>query len=107
MRPLNTLDLLASSFSAAMTYKTRAAIGFTREFGIRFRLTEIPVDYSVTNFVYFQPAVMRSLFKFSDVCAAEHRVWLTPKESIYRNAHPWVLAPDTAPKCPAATGILG
>jgi len=81
-----------------MTYKTRAAIvdavGFNREFDIRFRLTEIPVGYPVISFVDFQPAVMLALFDFAAGCAARHGVWLTRQGSIHRNTHPQVLAPE-------------
>lgn len=103
--PVNTLDLLASSFSAAMTYKTRAAIldaiGFSREFNIHFRLTEIPVDYPITSFVDFRPASMHSLFNYAANCALENLVWLTPQQSIEHNTHPHPVSAAEVPACPA------
>ncbi len=86
--PISTLAMLTRSFSAGMTYQTRQAIlgtiQLTRQLGMRFRLTSIPVDYPVGTIVDFSPKFMRGLFAYGERCAASGRLWLTPEQSIQR-----------------------
>lgn len=104
--PISTVAVLTRSFSAGMTYKTREAIidtiNLTGRLGMKFRLTEIPVDFPVSTVVDFSPKFMRKLFDYGERCAAEGRIWITPEQSIKRNmdAHRQSAAADTA--CPGA-----
>ena len=104
--PISTMAVLTRSFSAGMTYKTRGAIidtiNLTGRLGMKFRLTEIPVDFPVSTVVDFSPKFMRTLFDFGERCAAEGRIWITPEQSIKRNigARRQSTAADSA--CPGA-----
>ena len=105
--PVKTLDVLASSFLASMTYRTREAIvdtaGLTRHFGVHFDLTEIPADYPLDSFVDFDPAHMRALFHFGERCAAQGQLWLSPEESIRNNLRARPVPLGNTPICSAAT----
>lgn len=104
--PFKTLDVLASSFLASMTYRTREAIvdtaGLTRHFGVHFDLTEIPADYPLDSFVDFDPTHMRALFHFGERCAAHGQLWLSPEESIRNNLRARPAPQGKTPVCPAA-----
>lgn len=87
----NTVDIVSNALAAELTYKTRETIvdniAASARMGIQFQLTEIPVDYPLTNFVDFDEARMRKLFDYAADCASRRRVWMTPAESIRRNMH--------------------
>lgn len=104
--PIRTLEVLTRSFSAGMTYKTREAIidtiNLTGRLGMKFRLTEIPVDFPVSTVVDFSPRFMRSLFDYGERCAAAGRVWITPEQSIKRNMAARVQSTAANTACPGA-----
>jgi predicted acylesterase/phospholipase RssA len=90
--PYNTLDVLARSFTAELTYKTREALvltlAFTRKRDMQFHLTAIPVDYPFRSFVDFEPSHMRALFDFGAGCAARGLLWVSAEQSLRRNVDP-------------------
>lgn len=104
--PLKTTALLKSSFSAGMTYKTRETIAdtiaFTKRLGMRFRLTEVPVDYPLEGFMDFRPRHMQALFDYAADCAARGLLWLTPAQSIRRNMTPVRATGNHHTACPAS-----
>jgi hypothetical protein len=103
---LNTLDVLAGSFEAGLTYRTREAVaitaGLARQLGMRLRMTEIPADYPVTSFVNFDAEPMHALFDFGARCSAEGQLWLSPEQSIEINMRPSAAPAASVPLCPAA-----
>ena len=104
--PVNTMELLTRSFSAEMTYKMREAIaeniGFARQLGMVFRITEVPVDYPLASFSDFDAKPMRALFAYAASCAERGQLWITPQESIRRNMHPEPLDGVSERQCPGA-----
>lgn len=103
----NTVDILSNALAAEMTYKTRGAImdniAATKRLGMKFYLTEIPVDYPQASFIDFNQAHMLALFNYAADCAARGLVWMSPVQSIRRNmGRRRVGASDDLPACPAA-----
>jgi len=107
--PINTFAVLARSFSAGMTYKTRESIidtiNLTNRLGMHFRLTEIPADFPGASVVNFDPRFMRKLFAYGERCAKQGLLWITPQQSIKRNnsASPAAATPTA---CPGATAEM-
>lgn len=102
----NTLDIIADSLAAEMTYKTREAIvdniAAAKRLGMTLHLTEIPVDYPQPSFIDFDQPHMQALFDYAADCAAKGVVWMTPAQSILRNMGSHPVAPNTsATACPA------
>lgn len=89
---VNTPQILASSLSAGMTYRTREAIAdaveLSRQLDMTLRLTEIPIGYPRESSVDFRSTYMQSLFKYGSDCAAAGTLWVTPEQSIRRNGRP-------------------
>jgi len=104
--PVNALEIISGSFAAETTYKTREAIidniAAASRLGMKFHLTEIPVDYPQANFIDFDPQRMQTLFDYAAECAAHGRLWLTPGQSIQRNMHPQPASTSQSPDCPVA-----
>lgn len=102
--PVKTLPLLISSFGAGLTYKTREAIAETiaisRQLGIHFLMTSIPVDYPETSFIDFNPANMRALFNYAADCAEQGKLWVTPEQGLRRNLMAHSVPPEGPPSCP-------
>lgn len=102
--PLKTLPLLISGFGAALTFKTREAIaetiGITRQLGIRFLMTSIPVDYPENSFIDFNASNMRALFNYAANCAQQGKLWVTPEQGLRRNLMAHSVPPDGPPSCP-------
>ena len=107
--PINTFAVLARSFSAGMTYKTRESIidtvNLTNRLGMQFRLTEIPADFPGASVVNFDPRFMRKLFAYGERCAQLGLLWITPQQAIKRNmsASPAAASPTA---CPGATAQM-
>ncbi len=103
--PVNTLDVLADSFSASTTYRTRDAIAgtieMTRRLGMQFKLTEIPANYPLDGFVDFNASRMRKLFDFGVTCAVRGQLWLSAEESIANNVRSRQTSDLLASRCPA------
>ncbi|NNM61148.1 MAG: hypothetical protein HKM03_03175 [Steroidobacteraceae bacterium] len=102
--PLSTVAVLMRSFSAGMTYKTREAIidtiNLASRLGMRFRLTEIPAEFPVTNVADFDPQFMRGLFDFGRRCALAGRLWLTAQQTNKRNMYPHAASTAADTTCP-------
>ena len=104
---ISSFSLIARSFSAQMTYKTRQslvlALEYAQRHGLAFQVTEIPADYPLESFVDFRAAPMRALFDYGKRCAEAGRLWLSPSESVRRNlADARTGAPHV--ECPVASG---
>jgi hypothetical protein len=108
--PVNTVDVLANSFDAILTYGTREAVvrmvELTHRLQMQFRMTEIPVDYPALSFTDFRPQYMREVFAYGETCAARGELWISPEQSLRRNMHPLPPGESGAPRCPAATGTV-
>ena len=102
--PVKTLPLLISSFGAGLTFKTREAIAETiaisRQLGIQFLMTSIPVDYPENSFIDFDPANMRALFDYAAGCAQQGKLWVTPEQGLRRNLMAYSTPPKGPPSCP-------
>jgi predicted acylesterase/phospholipase RssA len=107
--PLRTSAILASSFSAALTYKMRediaAAVELARRNDMHLLITEIPVDYAAASFIDFDPVKMRELFSYGQYCAGKGLLWLTPEQSLQSNLERTskATAYDSS-RCPAELG---
>jgi predicted acylesterase/phospholipase RssA len=103
--PVNTPQILASSLSAGMTYRTREAISdaidLSQQLDMTLRLTEIPIGYPKANFVDFESDYMRTLFMYGTNCAATGKLWVTPEQSVQRNGRPLSRAAQGTFACPA------
>jgi hypothetical protein len=86
---LSTPAILARSFSAQTTYKTRETLAltlsFARRHGLHLLISEIPGDYPFGSFIDFRPKHLRALFDYAAACAEQGRLWLTPEQSLHRN----------------------
>ncbi len=107
--PLNTVAVLARSFSAALNYKTRDAIlgtiSLAGRLGMQFHMTLLPADFPHANPVDFTPQFMRKLFDYGERCAEEGRLWITPERAIQANTHVDPAAPGIEPACPGANAV--
>lgn len=78
--------ILSRSFAVALTHMARAQITavreFTEQYGVSFRLTWIPVDY--TGVISFQAQTMRTLFDYGARCGESGRLWTTIDQAIDR-----------------------
>lgn len=85
---LNTISILSRSISAELNHMKRTELALTSEFaqkyGMNFKLTVIPVDYSFDGPLEFQEATSRKLFEFGVDCAKKGRLWATVEQSITR-----------------------
>ncbi|WP_430388459.1 patatin-like phospholipase family protein [Dyella sp. 20L07] len=102
--PVKTFNVLTASFGAGLTFKTREAIaetiGLTRQLGIDFVMTSIPVDYPESTFVNFDLPNMRALFDYAANCAERGRLWVTPEQGLRRNLMAHSVPPKGPPSCP-------
>lgn len=102
---LSTPAILARSFSAQTTYKTRETLalmfGLTARYGMGLQLTDIPVDYPFGSFIDFRPQHLRALFDYAAACAAQGRLWMTPAQSLHRNLESPRAATGAPVACPA------
>jgi predicted acylesterase/phospholipase RssA len=77
-------SILSRSFAVALTHMARAQITAVRqlaeEYGVSFRLTWIPVDY--TGVISFQARTMRTLFDYGARCGESGRLWTTIDQAI-------------------------
>lgn len=102
---LSTPAILARSFAAQTTYKTRETLalmfGLTARYGLDLQLTDIPVDYPFGSFIDFRPQHLRALFDYASTCAAQGRLWMTPEQSLHRNLESPRSATGAPVACPA------
>ncbi|MDE2304470.1 MAG: patatin-like phospholipase family protein [Gammaproteobacteria bacterium] len=107
--PVSTVAVLARSFSAGMTYKTRESIidtiNLTSRLGMGFRMTAIPADFPTTSVVDFSAGFMRSLFDYGERCAVGGRIWLKPDQTLRRGIGPDASRSALDTPCPGAPRI--
>jgi hypothetical protein len=105
--PVNTIKVMASSFSAQLTYKTRDALGLildlTRRDHMNFLLTEIPVEYPFGNFLDFSRGHLNRLLDYGEGCAAQAQLWTTPEQSLRHNLSRYADEATMRTACPGAS----
>jgi predicted acylesterase/phospholipase RssA len=86
---VSTFSVLANSFSAQITYKTRDALTLILDTAhrndMRLFMTEIPTGYSAGSYLDFSRAHLDKLFGYGESCAAQGLLWTTVEQSIQRN----------------------
>ena len=85
----NTISILSRSFSAVLNHMARTQIAltsaFSQKYGMKLKLTDIPIDYPFQGPLEFHEASSRDLFGYASDCAREGRLWSTVEQEIIRS----------------------
>lgn len=103
--PINTIGILEESFSAQLTYHTRAALinamALAQRNHMHFMLTDLPTDYRAGGFLDFRRAHLQRLYDYGESCARRGLLWTDAAQSIRLNVYRHMGGLSSGPVCPA------
>lgn len=104
--PRRPAAVLSRSFAAAMMSASRRAVvvtaDFARSYGMRFRLTYIPMKYDYRGPLDFSYANMHALFQFGAHCAETGRLWSTLGNAVAERQSAGTQPPSASDACPVS-----
>jgi hypothetical protein len=102
---VNTVSVVARSFTAVLNHMTRTALAQTDSYasrtGMSFVFTTIPHDVQFGGSLAFDEANMKATFDYGVRCGAAKQVWVTPKQALQHTLSAGAtLQPADVASCP-------
>jgi hypothetical protein len=102
--PDKAIPILARSFSAALGHSSRLSLALAAAYAtrheMRFRFTDLPIDYPYKGALDFRRDAMQPLFDYALHCAVAGRLWITPDQALAGSENALSSAPGHVVQCP-------
>jgi hypothetical protein len=102
--PERAIPLLARSFSAELGHSSSISLAlaaaYARKHEMRFRFTDIPIDYPYKGAVDFHRTSMQPLIDYASACAMPGQLWTTPDQALVSSERAMSLGRDHDVQCP-------
>ena len=102
--PERAVPILARSFSAELGHSSRISLAlaaaYAQKHDMRFRFTDIPIDYPYKGSLDFHRDAMQPLFDYALSCAMQGELWTTPDQALASSEQALSSKPGHALQCP-------